>query len=80
MEEGRKNGYRLDWLLPRERSVRRSPNAEAGGLLLQDRLWPVADWSDNSRQGLAPSPVERGASATTPSVPRPTSLKNAAAL
>ena len=52
MEEGRKNGYRLDWLLPRETfGAQINSNAAAGGLLLQDidrgPFAQIPDWSDN---------------------------------
>lgn len=52
MEEGRKNGYRLDWLLPRETfGAQINSNAESGGLLLQDidrgPFAQIPDWSNN---------------------------------
>lgn len=52
MEEGRKNGYRLDWLLPRETfGARIDSDPDAGGLLLQDidrgPFAEIPDWSNN---------------------------------
>ncbi len=52
MEYGKKNGYKLDWLQPRETfGARLESDDEAGGLLLQDidhgPFAQVPDWSDN---------------------------------
>lgn len=52
MEYGKKNGYKLDWLQPRETfGARLDSDDEAGGLLLQDidhgPFAQVPDWSDN---------------------------------
>ncbi|MEX1022051.1 MAG: ferritin-like domain-containing protein [Dehalococcoidia bacterium] len=52
MELGRQNGYKLDWLQPRETwGSRLESTEEAGGLLLQDidrgPFAQVPDWTDN---------------------------------
>lgn len=80
MEHGRKNGYKMDWLQPRETfGSRLDSDDAAGGLLLQDidhgPFAQIPEWSDNMT-GRPRGAVTRPNAppwATTPSVPKATS-------